>query len=97
MPARARLALMVTATLVLLGALGAVLLVRPAAEPATGPTGFVGALLAQGLAPAHALQAAVWLHGAAADACVAQGIGPKGLTASEIALAVRGVLNGGSK
>ena len=44
MPARVRLALMVTATLVLLGALGAVLLVRPAAEPATGPTGFVGAL-----------------------------------------------------
>jgi protein SCO1/2 len=44
MPARVRLALMVTATLVLLGALGAVLLVRPAAEPATGPTGFAGAL-----------------------------------------------------
>jgi hypothetical protein len=44
MPARARLALMVTATLVLLGALGAVLLVRPAAEPAVGPTGFAGSL-----------------------------------------------------
>ena len=44
MPARARLALMVTATLVLVGALGAVLLVRPAAEPATGPTGFAGAV-----------------------------------------------------
>jgi protein SCO1/2 len=44
MPARLRLALMVTATLVLLGTLGAVLLVRPAAEPATGPTGFAGAL-----------------------------------------------------
>jgi hydroxyethylthiazole kinase-like uncharacterized protein yjeF len=59
--------------------------------------GIVGALLAQGLAPPHALQAAVWLHGAAADACVAEGIGPKGLTASEIARAVRGVLNDGSK
>jgi protein SCO1 len=44
MPARARLALMVTATLVLLGALGAVLLVRPSAEPATGPTGFAGSV-----------------------------------------------------
>ena len=44
MPARVRLALMVTATLVLFGALGAVLLVRPAAEPATGPTGFAGAV-----------------------------------------------------
>jgi protein SCO1/2 len=44
MPARARLALMVTGTLVLLGALGAVLLVRPAAEPAVGPTGFAGSL-----------------------------------------------------
>ena len=44
MPARVRLALMVTATLVLFGALGAVLLVRPAAEPATGPSGFAGAV-----------------------------------------------------
>ncbi|HSS28207.1 MAG TPA: ADP/ATP-dependent (S)-NAD(P)H-hydrate dehydratase, partial [Usitatibacter sp.] len=55
--------------------------------------GIVGALLAQGLAPAHALQAAVCVHGAAADACVARGSGPKGLTASEVALAAREVLN----
>lgn len=69
------------------------------ATPGSGDVlaGIAGALLAQGLAPGHALQAAVWLHGAAADACVARGIGPKGLTASEIAVAVREVLNGGSK
>jgi protein SCO1/2 len=44
MPARVRLALMVTATLVLLGALAAVLLARPADEPATGAGGFAGSL-----------------------------------------------------
>jgi hydroxyethylthiazole kinase-like uncharacterized protein yjeF len=55
--------------------------------------GIVGALLAQGMDPAHALRAAVCVHGAAADACVARGLGPKGLTASEVALAARGVLN----
>jgi len=59
--------------------------------------GMVGAMLAQGLEPAHALQAAVCLHGAAADACVARGLGPQGLTASEIALAAREVLNDRSK
>lgn len=59
--------------------------------------GIVGALLAQGLEPAQALQAAVCVHGAAADACVARGDGPAGLTASEVALAARGVLNAWSK
>jgi len=44
MPARVRLALMVTATIVLLGALGALLLLRPASGPAIGPTGFAGFL-----------------------------------------------------
>ncbi|HXF77364.1 MAG TPA: NAD(P)H-hydrate dehydratase [Usitatibacter sp.] len=69
------------------------------ATPGSGDVlaGIVGALLAQGLAPAHALQAAVCIHGAAADACVASGAGPAGLTASEIVLAARGVLNDWSK
>ena len=43
--------------------------------------GIVGALLAQGLEPARALHYGVCLHGAAADALVARGIGPTGLTA----------------
>ena len=45
--------------------------------------GLIGALAAQGMAPLPALQCAVYLHGAAADALVADGIGPAGLTAGE--------------
>jgi hydroxyethylthiazole kinase-like uncharacterized protein yjeF len=55
--------------------------------------GMIGALLAQGLAPEHALQVGVCLHGAAADALVARGIGPIGLTASELLPEVRSLLN----
>lgn len=55
--------------------------------------GIAGALLAQGLAAPAALRLAVCLHGAAADACVARGAGPVGLTASEVALEARAVLN----
>jgi hydroxyethylthiazole kinase-like uncharacterized protein yjeF len=55
--------------------------------------GMVGSMLAQGLEPAKALQYAVCLHGAAADSCVARGIGPIGLAASEVALEARAVLN----
>jgi len=55
--------------------------------------GMVGALLAQGLDPWRALQLAVCLHGAAGDACVARGAGPIGLTASEVALEARTLLN----
>lgn len=56
-------------------------------------TGLVVALLAQGW-PAHmVLLAAVHLHGAAADALVAEGIGPIGLAASELAGAARRVFN----
>ncbi len=47
--------------------------------------GMLGALLAQGIALGDALPLAVCLHGAAADALVAQGVGPLGLTASELA------------
>lgn len=55
--------------------------------------GMIGALLAQGLAPGLALQCAVCLHGAAADALVARGIGPVGLTASELIPEARRILN----
>lgn len=55
--------------------------------------GIVGALLAQGLDAEKALQYAVCLHGAAADACVARGLGPVGLTASEVSLEARAVMN----
>ena len=76
------------------------LAINPTGNPAlaTGGTGDVlagicGALLAQGW-PAHqAALAAVWIHGAAADALVAAGTGPVGVTASEIIDAARTVLN----
>lgn len=56
-------------------------------------TGIATGLLAQGMPPAQALCAAVWLHGAAADVCVESGDGPYGLTASEVILAARSLLN----
>jgi hydroxyethylthiazole kinase-like uncharacterized protein yjeF len=55
--------------------------------------GIVGALLAQGLTAPRALRYAVCLHGAAADSLVARGIGPAGLTASELILEARALLN----
>jgi hydroxyethylthiazole kinase-like uncharacterized protein yjeF len=55
--------------------------------------GMLGALLAQGLAPKTALRYAVCLHGAAADALVAQGAGPLGVVASELATAARALVN----
>ncbi len=56
-------------------------------------TGMAAALLAQHWPPLEALLAAVHLHGAAADACVAQGQGPVGLTASEVGEAARRIFN----
>jgi hydroxyethylthiazole kinase-like uncharacterized protein yjeF len=56
-------------------------------------TGLLAALLAQHWPPLEALLGAVHLHGAAADACVAAGRGPVGLTASEVSLAARSLLN----
>ncbi len=56
-------------------------------------SGFAVALLAQGWAAEHALLAAVHLHGRAADACVAAGIGPIGLTAGELSAKARRVMN----
>lgn len=55
--------------------------------------GLIATLLAQGLPPTRAARLAVHLHGAAADQAVAQGAGPVGLTASEVAHAARAALN----
>ena len=55
--------------------------------------GIAGALLAQGLEAKCALRLAVCVHGAAADACVAEGRGPLGLAAGELTLAARRLLN----
>jgi hydroxyethylthiazole kinase-like uncharacterized protein yjeF len=65
------------------------------ASGGTGDTlaGFVGALLAQGVPGPEALELAVCLHGAAADALVARGVGPLGLTAGELPAAARALLN----
>jgi hydroxyethylthiazole kinase-like uncharacterized protein yjeF len=55
--------------------------------------GLCGALLAQHWPAWEAALAAVWLHGAAADSLVDQGMGPVGLVASELPRAVRTCLN----
>lgn len=55
--------------------------------------GMIGSFLAQGIPPEQAIPGAVWLHGAAADSLVAHGTGPKGMTASEVILAARTLLN----
>lgn len=57
--------------------------------------GMLGALLAQGFPPEAAATAAVWLHGAAADALAAQGVGPIGMTAGELPDAARRLRNAG--
>jgi hydroxyethylthiazole kinase-like uncharacterized protein yjeF len=56
-------------------------------------TGVIAALAAQGADPELALLAGVHLHGLAADRLVAGGIGPVGLSASEITDAARALLN----
>ena len=56
-------------------------------------TGMIAALLSQGVDPAVALLAGVYLHGAAADHAVAGGAGPVGLTATETIAAARALLN----
>jgi ADP-dependent NAD(P)H-hydrate dehydratase / NAD(P)H-hydrate epimerase len=65
---------------------------------ATGGTGdvlggLIGALLAQRLPPWEAALAGVYLHGLAADTLVAQGDGPVGLAAGELAPMVRRLMN----
>jgi NAD(P)H-hydrate repair Nnr-like enzyme with NAD(P)H-hydrate dehydratase domain len=56
-------------------------------------TGQIVALLAQGSDAKQALHAAVYLHGAAADALVDRGAGPVGLTAGEVIHAARDMVN----
>lgn len=56
-------------------------------------SGIIGSLIAQGLSGLEAAKLGVYVHAAAADALVAEGIGPVGLTASEIALEARKQIN----
>ena len=56
-------------------------------------SGIIGSLIAQGLSALEAAKLGVYVHGAAADALVKRGVGPVGLTASEVILEVRYVLN----
>lgn len=56
-------------------------------------SGLIGALVAQGLSAIDALKLGVYLHGLSADNLVKKGIGPIGLTASEVALEIRQLLN----
>lgn len=56
-------------------------------------SGIIGSLIAQGLNGISAAKLGVYVHGAAADALVAQNIGPVGLTATEVAQQVRQIIN----
>lgn len=95
------------ATVVLKGS-GTVIATADNAPPAINPTGnaglstagtgdvlagMIGALLAQGMPIVAASRAAVWIHGRAADRLVAAGIGPAGLTASELYQPARAIFN----
>jgi len=55
--------------------------------------GICGALLAQGWPGWEAAAAAAWIHGAAAELLVENGVGPIGMTAGELPAAAREVLN----
>jgi hydroxyethylthiazole kinase-like uncharacterized protein yjeF len=56
-------------------------------------SGMIGALLAQGVSVDAALPLGVCLHGAAADTLVTEGVGPLGVTASELAPIARRLIN----
>jgi ADP-dependent NAD(P)H-hydrate dehydratase / NAD(P)H-hydrate epimerase len=56
-------------------------------------SGMITALLAQGFPADESLRAGVFIHGQAADDLVAAGIGPIGLSASEVAQAARQTFN----
>lgn len=56
-------------------------------------TGLIASLIAQGLTPFDAAKLGVFAHGLAADNLVAAGVGPRGVTASEVLLEVRNVIN----
>ena len=55
--------------------------------------GMIGGLALQGVDALQATLLGVYLHGAAADALVAQGQGPVGMTASEVGVEARRLLN----
>jgi NAD(P)H-hydrate repair Nnr-like enzyme with NAD(P)H-hydrate dehydratase domain len=59
--------------------------------------GILGALLAQRIDAADALRIGVCLHGAAADALVAQRTGPLGMAASEVIDAARALVNAATR
>lgn len=101
-----KLAAMFNATIVLKGSGSIVaapngnIAINPTGNPALATagsgdvlSGVCGALLAQQWPGWEAALAAVWLHGAAADELVARGIGPVGLTASELIPEIRSLLN----
>lgn len=56
-------------------------------------TGFAASLIAQGLQVFDAARLAVMIHGQAADNLVKQGVGVIGITASELILEIRHVMN----
>jgi hydroxyethylthiazole kinase-like uncharacterized protein yjeF len=100
------MALRTNATVILKGS--GTVIARPDGEALVNPTGnaglatagsgdvlagICGALLAHGWTGWEAAAAATWIHGAAADALVDEGVGPIGMTAGELPAAVRKVLN----
>lgn len=58
-------------------------------------SGMIAAFMAQGLNTLDAAKLGVFLHGAAADECIALGMAPHGLTASEVIFEARTLLNSG--
>jgi ADP-dependent NAD(P)H-hydrate dehydratase / NAD(P)H-hydrate epimerase len=58
-------------------------------------SGMIAAFLAQGMNGLDAARLGVYLHGAAADGCMAHGMAPHGLTASEVIFEARSLLNAG--
>jgi ADP-dependent NAD(P)H-hydrate dehydratase / NAD(P)H-hydrate epimerase len=56
-------------------------------------SGIIGSLMAQGLSGLEASKVGAYVHGAAADALVKKGVGPIGMTASEVAIEARNIIN----
>jgi hydroxyethylthiazole kinase-like uncharacterized protein yjeF len=56
-------------------------------------TGLIASLIAQGLVVKDAANLAIYAHGLAADNLVAKNVGPRGLTASELIIEIRSVIN----
>jgi hydroxyethylthiazole kinase-like uncharacterized protein yjeF len=56
-------------------------------------SGVIGSLMAQGLSGLDAAKFGVFVHGDAADALVVRGVGPVGLTASDVTIEIRNVIN----